>query len=201
MKTLLFFLSLGLFLEVKAQEDYTIKLNDKTYQIALDKPYQLDVNGKKVTITLKENDTLVYRDTLFDFKYLKGFKVSKIKIDEGIEQITILTAEGSGFLIQRYGNFNPTPLNEMMLTEVTKESIGYGYEAKKSNFKKTLRSGQVIDITKAVLTYKDEVNLYEVASLGKKDEGILIITMMMDENNSEQGRKIIDLLWRTLQFK
>jgi hypothetical protein len=112
----------------------------------------------------------------------------------------IATAEGSGIIIQKYATINPAHLNEMMINEVTKESIGYGYTMKREDYHKTLKSGQKIEIDKAVLTYKDEINIYEIATIGQKDEGVLIMTMRMDNNQTGQGVKLIDMLWKTLML-
>ena len=187
--------------QAKAQEDYVIRINDTTFKISLDKKYALIMDGRKINFILSANDTLIYNDDLYSFLYSKDFKVSKTKVEGGIEQIMLMTAEGSGILIQKYPSLNPTTLNEIMLTEVIKESLSYGYELKRNDYNRTLSSGQKIQINKAVLKYKDDTNVYEVASIGKKDEGILIITMVMDQNNSKQGQKLIDLMWSSLIYK
>jgi len=187
--------------QAKAQEDYVIRINDTTFKISLDKKYALIMDGRKINFILSANDTLIYNDDLYSFLYSKDFRVSKTKVEGGIEQIMLMTAEGSGILIQKYPSLNPTTLNEIMLTEVIKESLSYGYELKRNDYNRTLSSGQKIQINKAVLKYKDDTNVYEVASIGKKDEGILIITMVMDQNNSKQGQKLIDLMWSSLIYK
>ena len=187
--------------QAKAQEDYVIRINDTTFKISLDKKYALIMDGRKINFILSANDTLIYNDDLYSFLYSKDFKVSKTKVEGGIEQIMLMTAEGSGILIQKYPSLNPTTLNEIMLTEVIKESLSYVYELKRNDYNRTLSSGQKIQINKAVLKYKDDTNVYEVASIGKKDEGILIITMVMDLNNSKQGQKLIDLMWSSLIYK
>ena len=83
---------------------------------------------------------------------------------------------------------------------MTKESLGYGYKLKREDYQRKLKSGQAINVIKAVLTYKDDVDIYEVASIGGKDEGILVITI---DNNLEQsvpGRDLIKLLWDSLTY-
>ena len=196
------FIALFLFsLQMTSQNDYKIEINDTILEIALDKQYDILINGKKIKFKVSSKDTLVYDNGTYSFKYPKDFKVSKMNIDEGIDQIMLMTAEGSGVLIQRYSTINPTMLNGMMLNEVTKESLNYGYQMKKENHSKILKSGQEIKIEKAILTYKDEVNIYEIASIGKKDEGILIMTMMMDDEMSSQGKKLIKMLWNSLYYK
>jgi hypothetical protein len=201
MKLVLIFISVFFTLVANSQEDYVLQLNDTTLNVALDKPYNLVVKGKKIGFRLIQKDTLTYSNNLYSFLYPKGFKISNASVDEGIEQISLLTAEGSGLLIQNYQSMNPSTLNEFMLNEVTKESISYGFEEKRTSYKKVLRSGQELVVTKAVLRYKDEVNIYEIASIGKKDSGLMIVTMRMDEEEGSQGQKIIDMMWKSLQLK
>lgn len=184
-----------------SQKDYIIKINDTELEIALDSTYTIEINKKDVDITFKSKAILLYDDPFYNFQYPSDFKVSKTKIEEGIEQIMLMTAEGSGILIQKYEGFNPTLLNEMMINEVTKESINYGFKLEREDYERTLNSNQTLKIDKAVLTYKDERNIYEIASIGKKDEGILIMTMIMDTSTNEQGKKLIDLMWETLNYK
>ncbi|MDH5475503.1 MAG: hypothetical protein OEX22_07430 [Cyclobacteriaceae bacterium] len=188
-------------INAKAQNEYIIHLNDTVFEFSLDQEYKTTVNGNEFSFTIKAKDTLLYHDDFYSFNYLKDYKISKMVIDEGIEQIVIMTAEGSGIMIQKYTSISPTLFNEMMISEVTKESLNYGFELTRQDYDRTLKSGQKINVDKAVLTYKEETNTYEVASIGNKDEGILIMTMIMDENYSKQGRKIINLMWESLNYK
>lgn len=184
-----------------AQNDLLLTIDGKVLEIASDKEYEVPVNGKKVKIMVTTKDTLTYENEMFSFQYPKDFKISSVSVEEGIEQITLMSAEGSGVLIQRYSTINPTMFNEMMINEVTKESVNYGFKLTRADYDRTIGSGQTIQISKAILRYKDEINIYEVATMGKKDEGILVMTMIMDEMQSEQGRKLIDLMWNSLQYK
>lgn len=195
--TLLVFISIKSF----SQNDYKIYINDTILEVSLDKEYSIKFNEKEIEFKIVAKDTLIYEDNLFSFNYSKDYKISQMTIDEGIEQIMIMTAEGSGILIQKYSTINPTMLNEMMISEVTKESLNYGFKMKRDDYTRKLVSGQKLDIDKAILAYKDETNIYEIASIGKKDEGILVMTMIMDEEISTQGRKIIDMMWNSLIYK
>ncbi len=201
MKTIITVFVLIIAGNLSAQEDYTIRIQDSSFKIALDKPYDVMIKGKKIKFTVTANDTINYKDDLYSFQYLKDFKISKTEVDEGIEQVMIMTAEGNGILIQKYATMDPSQMNDIMLTEVTKESVNYGFEMKRTEYTRTLKSGQKVLVTKAVLTYKDETNVYEVMSVGGKDEGILVMTMVMDINNMKQGKKIIDLMWESLRVK
>ena len=201
MKSILIAIAALFTLQANSQEDYLVQLNDTTLHVALDKPYSFVVNGKKIDFKIIQKDTLTYSNNLYSFLYPKGFKISNASIDDDVEQISILTAEGSGLLIQNYASMNPSTLNEFMLNEVTKESISYGFQEKRTSYKKVLQSGQELVVTKSVLRYKDEVNIYEIASIGKKDSGVMIVTMRMDEEENSQGQKIIDLMWKSLKLK
>lgn len=195
--TLLILISIKSF----SQNDYKIQINDIILEISLDKEYNITLDEKEIKFKIVTKDTLVYEDDLFSFNYSKDYKISQMTIKEGIEQIMLMSAGGSGILIQKYSTINPTTLNEMMISEVTKESLNYGFKLKREDYTIKLESGQKLDVDKAILTYKDETNIYEVASIGNKDEGILIMTMVMDEKMSTQGRKIIDMMWNTLKYK
>ena len=194
-------LSIFCFFNGEAQEDYVIRFEDTLINVALDKSYNIDVKGSRINFIIRSKDTLMYTNSSYSFLHPKAFRVSGTKIDVGIDQVSILTAEGSGMIIQQYTSINPTSLNEMMLTEITKESINYGYELKRSAYKRKLKSGQEIEITRAVLRYKEDVNIYEVASIGKKDAGLMIVTMRMDEDGTSEGQKLIDLMWQSLLVK
>lgn len=184
-----------------AQQDYVIEIEGQELEISLDQEYQVVVNKKKIAFTVRLKDTLTYTSALFTMNYLKDYKISSLNIEQGIEQIMLFTAEGSGLIIQSYAHMNPTLMNELMLNEVTKESVSYGYTMNRQDFTRTLKSGQTIQVTKATLTYKDNSSIYEVASIGNRDEGIIILTMLNNQDLSMQGRQIIDLMWNSLEFK
>ncbi len=188
-------------LKVAGQADYIIRINDTVINIALDKPYNIKVKGENVQLIVKLKDTLTYSKSFFSFLYTKNYKVAQSKIENGIDQITILTANGSGILIQKYETLNPTNLKELMLTEVTKEGINYGFKETRTTYIKKLATGQEVEVTKAELTYKDEVNIYEIATIGKKDAGLIVVTIKMDNDATSDGQKVIDLMWASLKVK
>lgn len=200
MKNLFFTLLIMISYHSFAQENYKIEIDGKTTEIELDKNYEIKINNTIHKIKVVSKDTLVYKDDKISFKYLKDFKISTTELEEGVKQLMLNTADGSGVLIQIYDNMNPSLLNEIMLSEITKESVGYGYELKRKDYERTLTSKQKINVDKAVLTYKDEINIYEVATLGTKDEGVLLMTMKMDNEKNSDGQKLIDLIWNTFKY-
>lgn len=183
---------------IYSQEDYKIKINGKVIDAELDKNYEITVNNEVFEIQVSLKDSLTYNDNFLSFKYPKEYKISSTIIDQGIEQLMLMTAEGSGFVIQKYSTMNPSMLNELMINEVTKESISYGFEMKREEYQRTLKSGMKLNVIRAVLTYKDEVNIYELTSKGNKDEGVLIMTMEMSDEDDTLGKQLHNMIWGSL---
>ncbi|TYA57960.1 hypothetical protein [Formosa maritima] len=198
MNKVLFILTCLFVSNTFSQTDFIITVNNQSHEIALDEDYDFKVDGKTIQISVKEKDTLFYNDPFFSFKYSKKHKISKTEIDIGIEQIMLMTAGGSGIIIQKYDSFNPTMMQEMMLNEVTKESVSYGYTMERKDYDKTLNSGDELRILKADLEYKGELEVYEISAVGKKDEGILIMTMNLGGDGNNEGEDMINLLWDTM---
>lgn len=184
-----------------SQNDFILTINGESHEIALDENNEYEINGENVSISVREKDTLVYNEAFYNFKYIKNYSISKTILDEGIEQIMIMTASGSGVLIQKYDAFDPTMLQEMMLNEVTKESVSYGYTMERQDYDKTLNSGQKLKVLKAALEYKGEIETYEITAYGGKDEGILIMTMNMNDEIDPEGAEMINLMWDSLHIK
>ena len=201
MKKLGLIICLFPFLNGEAQQDFVIEVNDTTLNIALNKNYNIVLKGQKINFKVTSKDTLNYDDAFFSFLYHKDLKVSRTELKTGIEQITIVTAEGSGILIQKFSTFDPGQLKDLLLSEVTKESISYGYEAKRFDYRRILGSGENIAVMKSVLRYKDAVSIYELASFSKKDAGLIIMTIRRDENDNTAGKKVIDLMWNSIKLK
>jgi len=118
MKNLFFILFLCLYSFAYSQQEYVATINGTAVDVKIDTTYVLHINGEDVTFSLSEKDTVTYNDDLFSFQYSKDYKVSKLTLDEGIEQIMIMTAEGSGILIQKYSTINPEMITELMINEV-----------------------------------------------------------------------------------
>ncbi|MFT6601811.1 hypothetical protein [Dokdonia sp. LLG6352-1] len=189
------------FTKAHSQEDYTIEINGESFEISLDKEFQFQTKDGVKNILLKQKDTLTYNDEMFSFNFFKEYKVGKTKIEQGIEQLMLMTPEGDGFLIQKYSTINPENLKELMLGEVTKESINYGFEMERREYNHKLTSGEDLNVIQAYLTYNDEVNIYEIASVGKKDSGLLIMAMRMNDTKNSIGEKLINLIWNSLEIK
>jgi hypothetical protein len=183
------------------QEDYVIRINDTAMSIALDKPYQMMVNGRKVNFSIAAKDTLTYRDELYSFTYPKEIKVSDVSPDKNVNQIMAMNALGSGFLIQSYKAFNPEPLTELLVDQATKQNTNSGYSLERSEYQRTIRSGQTLKVIRLVQRYKDNVKTYEVAIYGMKDSGVALVTFNMPGNPAAPAKDIVAMMWQSLSIK
>ena len=198
-------LTLGAFLIssmifAQNQGNYIIIINNDSIQIDLNNDFEYKTtSGEELTIRVTQPDILTYSDDMISFNYDKSLGVSNSIIDEGIEQCMIMKSTGNGFMVQKYQTINPSSLTQLMLNEIIKESINYGYSKTEKKFKKKLKSGQTIEGIQATLTYKGEKEVYTVATYGAKDEGIIVVTMLLSEDYKEDN-EIIELFLETLEI-
>jgi hypothetical protein len=184
------------------QEDYVIRLNDSTINIALDTPYQIKIKTQLFSFVVKARDTLTYKDSLFSFKYQKDFKITNLSTDKNVDQLMVMDASGSGILMQAYRSFNPVSLTELMVEQATKDNLASGYDLNRSEYERTISSGQTLKVIKLVQRYKNNVRTYEVSTFGRKDDGIVIMTFNMPvATGAKQSKDIVNLMWQSLWIK
>jgi hypothetical protein len=181
--------------------NYIVIINNDSIPVYLDNDIKYKTKaGEELTVKITQPDVLTYSDDMISFSYQKAYSVSNSEIDEGVEQCMILTSTGNGFIVQKYNTINPSTLTQLMLNEVTKESVAYGYKKTEKQFKKKLKSGQTIEGVEATLTYAGEKEVYTVATYGAKDKGIIVLTVLLSEDFPDD-KKIIELFLDTLEIK
>ncbi len=181
--------------------NYQITINGQTSDVALGDEYSfVTPSGEKLKYVLTRKDIVTFEDDMVSFQHKGTLTVSTTKIDDGIDQVLAVTALGTGYIIQEYNGMDPSTLNDLMLQELTKEDISYGYELAKEDYAKVLKGGQTLNGIKATLTYKEEEKYYTITSLGARDRGLLVITMI-DKEYLERESPIIDMLWESLAIK
>lgn len=181
--------------------NYILIINNDSIEVNLNSEINYKTSKKeKLSIKVIQPNILTYSDEMISFDYRKSLSVSNTNIDDDIEQCMVIESTGNGFMIQKYKTFDPSSLTRLMLNEITKESISYGYSKTEEKFEKKLLSGQTIRGIKATLTYKGEKEIYTVATYGAKDEGIVVITMNLDEEFTS-NKNMIDLFLETLSLK
>lgn len=190
-------------LSLSAQEKGNYQLiinNSDTIRLNLDENKTFKFNKKDLSIKLIQPELLSYEDEMVSFDYTKDISLTSSIIEKGVMQTIAMNSVGNGFMLQKYSTLNPTSLNDIMLQEITKESINYGYEMKEEPFNLILKSGQTLKGVKAVLEYNGDVQEFIVATYGQKDSGILVLTMINNMDFVERDQKTIDQFFNSLRI-
>ena len=190
----------GSILLAQESGNYILIINGDSIPLDLDKEYIRNPDSKKKRMTLKlvQPSILTYSDEMVSFHYDRGLSVSDTKLDLGIEQCMVMKSTGSGFLVQKYKSINPSALAGFMMDEITKESVGYGYEKVEEPYEKTLASGHTIKGIRAVLTYQGEKEVYTVATYGSGNRGVVMVTMLL--YNDFEDKRMIDRMVNSLRI-
>jgi hypothetical protein len=205
MKNLQYFIGLfllcSMFTTAQSAASYILLVNGDTLHLQADQNVQYVSNkGESMELKLIIPDEQVYKDDMLSFEYPKKFHVSSNIIQDGIEQFMVMSAAGNGYMIQKYSEINPSGLTKLMMSELVKESVNYGYSKTEESFTKTLTSGHQLEGRTATLTYKGDKQVYTVASWGGRDEGILVVTMIMNEDFKSEEEGFIKLFLESLQI-
>jgi hypothetical protein len=197
----LFFLMMIAHAAAFSQDDYVIRINDTTFSATPNQAYQVTIDGKKINVSVQVKDTLTYQDDYYSFKYPKELKVSKVTAAPNVDQVMALDASGAGVLIQAYRTMSPVTLTEMIIEQATKENTTYGYSLERTEYERTIKSGHTLKIIKLVQKYKENTRTYEVATYGKKDAGVAIVTFSNPISTSGSSKDVVALMWQSLIIK
>ena len=163
-----------------------------------DKSNSLGIKQGDLLTHLNKKEIIRFESDFFSMKHKSSLNPIKSDLGDGLYQTVMMSALGSGLLLQEYHSMDPSALIDLMIQELTKEEVGYGYRKKVESIEKKV-GDLVLQGKKAVTAYKDEEWTRCVYAFGKKDAGILIITMIEKENYQSEGFIISDF-WRTLEL-
>ncbi len=179
--------------------DYVLSINGKDHELSLDKESTVKLaDGTELKLNLKQKEYLEFQADLFTFEHKNQFRPNRTDLGEGLLQTAIMTPMGTGILVQEYHQMDPSSLIDMMVKELTKEEVEYGYK-----LKEVLISKKVGDVEfkgkKAITTYTGEEWTRSVLAYGKKDKGLLVVTFV-EKDNYEKEKHLIDQLWKSLKL-
>jgi hypothetical protein len=181
--------------------NYELSIDGKIYDLNLNETIQVkDKAGKAATVVLRKKPYAEYSDELVSFQHASELSVSSQDLGDGIKQLMSATATGTLIMIQEYSTMDPSMLVPMMLNELTKKSVDYGYSMTQEKVTRTLKSGITLKGLKATLKYKGDESCWEVLSFGKKDAGVLVITQI-DKEFIKTDEAIHSHFWDTLKLK
>lgn len=182
-------------------KNYELMIDGKTYDLNLNEKIEIkDGAGKILTIVLKKKPFNEFSDKFVSFQHKSNMSVSSQKLEEGIYQLMSATATGTIIMLQEYADMEPSLLVPMLLNELTKESVEYGYKMTKEEITRKVKSGKILKGVKATLRYKGEESYWEVLTYEKKDTGVIVMTHI-DKEFIKIDKELLDRFWATLKFK
>ena len=181
-------------------EDYIITINGTSKELGLDQETTLVLpEGISLKLILQQKEYLRFKGDLFSFEHKSKYKPNRDDLGDGVFQTMILTPLGTGVLVQEYIQMNPINLVDMMLNELTKEEVDYGYKYNEKAV--TKKVGDIrFNGKQAVTTYPGTEWTRSVLAYGSKDRGILIVTLI-ERDNYNTERDLIEHLWKSIELK
>jgi hypothetical protein len=154
-------------------------------------------DGRKVTARLERNEFATYAGERFSFVHPSAMAVTKTQLTDGIVQHLLATAVGTVVVVQDYAAVNPVSLDQLMLQEMTKETVQAGGELTQQKASRRLADGKELIGLKATVKTRTESVDYEVLGYGGIDQGVMVITRI-DADNAGTDQPLIDRFWQSL---
>jgi hypothetical protein len=186
-----------------AEEQKTYRLTIGEVAVEIDPGETLDVtmpDGKQTKVTLQANEFATFTGNMFSYVHPAGVAITKTELDNTINQYLMASALGTMVIVQEYASINPASLNQLMLQEVTKESVQAGAELTQQPTTRKLADGRELTGLRATVKTRTDATDFEILSFGLVDQGVLMVTRISQENAASEGA-IIDKFWGSLKVK
>lgn len=156
-------------------------------------------DGRKVTARLERNEFVTYAGERFSFVHPSAMAVTKTQLTEGIVQHLLASAVGTVAIVQDYEAIDPVSLDQLMLQEMTKESVQAGAALTQEKASRKLADGKELTGLKATVKTRTETVDYEVLGYGRIDQGVMVITRV-DRENVAVDQPMLDRFWESLDL-
>jgi len=156
-------------------------------------------DGRKVTAHLERNEYVTYAGDRFSFVHPSTMAVTKTQLTDSIVQHLLASAVGTVVIVQDYAAINPVALDQLMLQEMTKESVQAGGALTQEKTSRKLADGKELTGIKATVATRTESADYEILGYGKVDQGVMVITRI-DRENAASDRPLLDRFWQSLEL-
>ncbi|CAM3592632.1 hypothetical protein [Parendozoicomonas haliclonae] len=178
-------------------ENYTITVNGKAYDFSLNENKLVKVGNQHISVKLQQKDFISFVSDSFSFMHSSKFTPSTNDLGDGIYQTGMMTPIGTTVIVQEYKTLDPSLMIDIMVSEVTKEEVQYGYNVKSEPAHLTLSDGKVLKGKLVTSKYQDTDIKRYILTYGATDSGILIMTQI-DEAFATNEKEIIDRFFESL---
>jgi hypothetical protein len=188
-------------LDAQSAKNYILEIDGDTIHVSLDQPVSFkSAKGQTYKVKVSRKEFLNFNNEAISFNYPSQYSVSTSKIDEGVEQILLMTATGNGIMLQVYSSMNPELAVDLMLNQVTEDDISAGYKQTLSETQKTINDGIVFKGKRSILKMDDETEEFVCLAFGKKKKGILVMEIKNNMDDPD-ALKMFEVFWKTLAVK
>lgn len=156
--------------------------------------------GKRSKVTLERNDFATFSGSVFSFVHPSNISVTKTDLGDDITQYLMASALGTIVVVQEYGTMNPVSLNQLMLQEMTKESVQAGATLTQEPTTRKLADGKELTGIHAEVKTRTDTADFEIVGFGVADRGLLFITRVAGEDAATE-KPLIDKFWQSLKVK
>ena len=187
----------------RAEDPKAFKLTIDGVTVDIDPGEDIDVTlpgGKTSKVRLKHNDFATFSGGTFSFVHPSNYSVTKTDLGDGIAQYLMASALGTLVVVQKYDKMNPVSLNQLMLQEMTKETVQAGGQLTQQPTTRKLADGKELTGLKATVKTRTDSADFEIVGFGTADQGLLFITRIGDQDNATE-QPLIDKFWETLKIK
>jgi hypothetical protein len=157
-------------------------------------------SGGSVTIKLARREFNSFRTDRIGFEHLSKLAVASTDISKDIRQHLMTTGRGTLVIVQEYTTLDPGPLAQLMLSSMVRDDIAAGAKLTDEPAKRKLADGTEMSGLKAKIVGKNDAATLEVMTLGKDDQGIIVVTRI-DAENIGNDQVVLDRFWRSLRFR
>jgi len=193
----------GAALPASADDPKTYRLTIDGAGIDIDPGETLEIvtpDGQPHKVTLALNEFATFAGDMFSFVHPTNVAVTKTRLDDDIVQYLMTSALGTLIIIQEYGSINPASLDELMLQELTKESVQAGGERSQAPGTRTLADGKQLAGLKAKVKTASDTTSFEILGYGTADKGVLVVTRIDEDTGANEG-SMIEKFWQSLKLK
>lgn len=157
-------------------------------------------DGHPIVVTLSRNPYAVFSDEMVSFQYPGGLTVATQKLSKNITQHMSASALGTAILVQEYDGIDPSTLIPLMVKELTKDDVKIGAELTDEAAERTLKSGLTLNGRRATVKLRKDLKTFEVFAYGQDSQGVLLVTIITDDNQQTDG-ELIARFWNTLAIR
>ncbi len=180
-------------------ENFTLTINGKKFEVDLDTEKVLKVGGRKLRVKLAKKTVVLFKTVNFSFDHPSRLSPSRTGLGNGIFQTMMASPVGTLVMVQEYTTLDPSGLVDLMVGELTKEEVKYGYKIVKKAISRKLASGARLKGKLVTSTYRSKVIVRQVLTFKARDAGVLLVTQI-EKTSPVAEAKIIDTFYKTLKI-